>query len=201
MVEVFKIYPKGFAANCYLVTADGSTAIAIDPAQPQCLQAALKKGLTVTHVLLTHGHFDHIGGCSAFQKAGAKVGCSEREKALATGKDNMAEAFHAPVAPFRVDFTVKEGQTLALNGITVTVIETPGHTKGSVCYLIENYLFTGDTLFAGGVGRTDLPTGSDGDLHESLHRLRLLDDGLNVFAGHGVDSTLGYEKKENEALR
>lgn len=201
MVKVIKLYPKGFASNCYFLTADGETAIAIDPGQPRILFEARKRGLSVKHILLTHGHFDHIGGCSLLQKAGAQIGCSEKELPLVNGADNMAEAFASPVSPFRIDFTVKDGEILELDGITVRVMETPGHTAGSVCYFAENNLFTGDTLFADGAGRTDLPTGNEGELRESLYRLSLIKEDYTVYTGHGENTTLDYEKKYNGYLR
>ena len=127
-MTIHKIYPEGFASNCYLLTADGKTAVAIDPAQPRILREAEARGLQVTFVLLTHGHFDHIGGCAALQSAGAKIGCSETEKPLALGKDNLGEAHGAPVPAFSVDFTVRGGEELRLCGIDFRVIATPGHT-------------------------------------------------------------------------
>ena len=92
-MQVIKIYPKGFASNTYLVTEDGKRAVAIDPAQPRVLKEAEKRGLNVEYVLLTHGHFDHTGGCAALQAQGAKVGCLEAEKPLATGEENLAAYF------------------------------------------------------------------------------------------------------------
>ena len=202
MLDIIKLYPKGFAANSYLVTADGKTAIAIDPAQPRIALEAKKRGLLIKHILLTHGHFDHIGGCSILQRqSGAVIGCSQKEVALAQGRDNLAEEFQCPIDPFRVHFTLNDGDTLTLNGISVTVLATPGHTEGSVCYRIENSIFTGDTLFADGAGRTDLPTGNAWQLQDSLYRLRSLEDDCIVYAGHGADTTIGYEKKFNESMR
>lgn len=199
-MTIHKIYPVGFAANCYLVTTDGKTAIAIDPAQPRILDEAKKRGLQVKYVLLTHGHFDHIGGVSALQQAGAKVGCLTKEKELALGKNNMAEAFGESVPPFTIDFTFDDGEELSLCGINFRVIATAGHTAGSCCFLCEDNLFTGDTLFKGNVGRTDLPTGSARALQESLKKLVAFEGDYFLNAGHGEDSTLSYEKKYNGYL-
>ena len=173
-MQIFKIYPQGFAANSYLLTQDGVHAVAIDPAQPRILDEAQKRALKVTHVLLTHGHFDHIGGVAALQAAGATVGCSQAEEALALGKDNMAAQFGAYV---------------------------PGHTAGSVCFLADGKLFTGDTLFAGSVGRTDLPTGSGAQLTASVKALYALEGDFPVYPGHGEDTTLGYERRNNGWIR
>ena len=91
-MQVHKIYPSGFASNTYFVTEDGKNAVCIDPAQPRALEEAERLGLNIKYVLLTHGHFDHIGGASALQKAGAKVGCLAGEERLAVA-DNLADLF------------------------------------------------------------------------------------------------------------
>ena len=200
-MQVYKIYPVGFAANSYLLTADGKEAVAVDPAQPRVLDEAEKRGLRVRHVLLTHGHYDHTGGCAALQNAGAKVGCLEKERALATGAECLAEMFGAPMPAFRVDFTFQGGEELLLCGMRFLVLATPGHTAGSACFLAEDTLFTGDTLFEGGVGRTDLPTGSAAALSASLRKLYALGGDYTVRAGHGEDSTLSFEREHNGWLR
>ena len=200
-MQIFKIYPQGFAANSYLLTQDGVHAVAIDPAQPRILDEAQKRALKVTHVLLTHGHFDHIGGVAALQAAGATVGCSQAEEALVLGKDNMAAQFGAYVPAFRVDFTFRGGETLELCGMRLLVIATLGHTAGSVCFLADGKLFTGDTLFAGSVGRTDLPTGSGAQLTASVKALYALEGDFPVYPGHGEDTTLGYERRNNGWIR
>lgn len=200
-MQVFKIYPIGFASNSYLLTADGKNALCIDPAQPRILDEAKKRGLTVSHVLLTHGHFDHIGGVAALQKAGAKVGCLAGEERLAL-YNNLADAFgEEEVETFKIDFTFKDGEELTLAGIKIKVIATAGHTAGGACYLIENDLFTGDTLFEGGVGRSDLPTGSGAELTKSVKKLYALEGDYAVYAGHGEDTTLDYERKYNGVIR
>lgn len=200
-MKIFKIYPQGFASNCYLLTEDGKNAVAIDPAQPRILSEAEKRGLAVKYVLLTHGHFDHIGGCAALSRAGAKVGCLDIEKPLALGAGNMGAAFGCPVPPFLADFTFQDGETLDLCGMRFHVLATPGHTAGSCCFVAGDTLFTGDTLFAGDVGRTDLPTGSGAALERSLQKLAALEGDYAVCAGHGEDSTLASERKYNEYLK
>ena len=200
-MQVYKIFPKGFASNCYLLTADGKTAVAIDPAQPCVLQEAEKRGLTVAYVLLTHGHFDHIGGCSALSAAGAKICCSQEEKALVLGENNMASAFGRDVPPFSIDVTFRDGEILDLCGMKIKVIATPGHTEGSVCFLCEDALFTGDTLFCGDVGRTDLPTGSAEALQQSIRKLYAMEGDYAVYPGHDEDTTLQKERMTNEWVR
>lgn len=200
-MQVYKIYPVEFASNSYLITADGMTAVCIDPAQPRILDEAKKRGLIVTHVLLTHGHFDHIGGVASLQKAGAKVGCLAGEEKLAL-YENLAVAFgEEEIEPFKIDFTFKDGELLELAGMKIKVISTAGHTAGGACYLIEKNLFTGDTLFEGSVGRCDLPTGNGLELEKSVKKLYALEGDYTVYAGHGEDTTLEYERKYNGVIR
>lgn len=200
-MQVFKIYPQGFAANSYFLTQDEKTAVVIDPAQPRIADEAKRRGLTVTHVLLTHGHFDHIGGCAALQAEGAKVGCLAKEAPLALGKNNMADYFGGHVPPFSVDFTFGDGDILSLDGMQFLVIATPGHTAGGACFCIGDHLFTGDTLFAGDIGRSDLPTGSGAQLTESVRKLYAIQGDFTVCPGHGEDSTLEYERHNNGWVR
>lgn len=200
-MQVFKIYPQGFAANSYFLTQDEKTAVVIDPAQPRIADEAKRRGLTVTHVLLTHGHFDHIGGCAALQAEGAKVGCLAKEAPLALGKNNMADYFGGHIPPFSVDFTFGDGDILSLDGMQFLVIATPGHTAGGACFCIGDHLFTGDTLFAGDIGRSDLPTGSGAQLTESVRKLYALQGDFTVCPGHGEDTTLEYERHNNGWVR
>ena len=200
-MQVFKIYPQGFAANSYFLTQDEKTAVVIDPAQPRIADEAKRRGLTVTHVLLTHGHFDHIGGCAALQAEGAKVGCLAKEAPLALGKNNMADYFGGHIPPFSVDFTFGDGDILSLDGMQFLVIATPGHTAGGACFCVGDHLFTGDTLFAGDIGRSDLPTGSGAQLTESVRKLYALQGDFTVCPGHGEDTTLEYERHNNGWVR
>ena len=181
-MQSYKIYPVGFAANSYLVTADGKSAVAIDPAQPRVADLARARGLTVTHILLTPG-----------------------EEPLALGADNLAVAFgvYAPgtFPRFTVDFTLRDGQEIELAGLKIRVIATPGHTAGGASYLIGDKLYTGDTLFAGDVGRSDLPTGSGARLVASVKKLYALEGDYTVCPGHGEDTTLEYERRNNGCVR
>ncbi len=188
----------GFAANCYLISEDGENAVAVDPSFPLVVEEAEKRGLKIGAALLTHGHFDHIGGCAAVRRAGGKVGCLSQEVSLAMGKENLSEMFGCPVEPFSVDFLLRDGETFERFGISFTVISTPGHTAGSCCYLAcggadAPALFSGDTLFCGDVGRCDLPTGDEAALKHSLKKLLKLPD-CTVYPGHGMPTTLLKER-------
>ena len=160
MIKVYTILPAGFACNTYAVTADGKNCILIDCAQPRVLKECEKLGLIPKAVLLTHGHYDHIGGCGELCSAGVPIYCGEDEKQLIFSDDNRA-IFHGITIPeFTIYKTVKDGEELDLCGMKIKVIATAGHTVGGVCYVIEDSLFTGDTILFNSVGRTDLDTGN-----------------------------------------
>ena len=205
-MEIITISPRGFGANCYAITEDGKNAIIIDPSQTRVESELMKRGLKATCVLLTHCHFDHVGGVASLQESGAKVYCSEAEKSLiGTGAD-LFSAFGAPRVFYRVDETFFDGEEKILNGISVTALITPGHTAGSVCYLITakdggRYLFTGDTLFENSIGRTDFPTGNIGQLRASLRKLAALEGDYPLYAGHNDPTTLEKERKYNPFMQ
>lgn len=202
MIQVYKIKPVGFASNSYLLTADGKEAVAIDPSQPRVLEEAKKLGLQIKYVLLTHGHFDHIGGCAECEKGGAKIGCLDQEVDFTLHANELAyELGEHAVPPFSVTFTVTDGETVSLCGIDLQVLATPGHTAGSACYLTGNTIFSGDTLFAGCVGRWDLPTGNRTAVFDSVKRLYALEGDYTVCPGHGENTTLETERRTNGAVR
>ncbi len=184
-------------ANSYLVTADGASAVLIDCGGEEPLAEAERRGLRVAAVLLTHGHFDHIGGCAAAKRRGIPVGCAAAEERLIAAQPAFAAQLGLRVPPFAPDFTFSGGDSLAYGGLTFRVLATPGHTPGGVCFACGGALFTGDTLFAGSVGRTDLPGGSAAELRESLRMLFALEGDYTVYPGHDTATTLAYERKCN----
>lgn len=196
-LHVFCVPAGPLRANSYLLTADGKEAVLIDCGGAEPLAAAQARGLRIGFVLLTHGHFDHIGGCAALQRAGAKVGCAEGERALLNSADNLASLAGVPTEPFTPDLTFRGGDELDLCGLHIRVIATPGHTPGGVCFACGNSLFTGDTLFCGSVGRTDFPGGSAAALRQSVRALLAMEGDMDVYPGHDEPTTLGYERKYN----
>lgn len=203
-MQIHKIYPRGFGSNCYVLTADGRRAVVVDPSGGHVESKLISLGLTAEYVLLTHCHFDHVGGVAALQASGAKIVCSEKEKSLIGTSADLFEVFGAPRKPFRVDKTVVDGEEIELCGVRIKVLLTPGHTLGSTCYLVENdggrCLISGDTLFENSIGRTDFPTGDMGEMRKSLKKLTTLDD-MPVYAGHGEDTTIQTERKNNPFLQ
>lgn len=205
-MEIITVYPKGFGSNSYILTEDGKTAVVVDAAQPRVESELLKRGLTPAFVLLTHCHFDHVGGVAALQAQGAKVLCSSEEAPLVGTHADLFDYFGAPRAPFRIDETFFDGEERTLCGMRVKALLTAGHTKGSVSYLVtakdgKTALFTGDTLFAGSIGRTDFPTGDYDTLRSSLKKLSSLDGDYPVYAGHNEETTLETERKTNPFLQ
>lgn len=205
-MKIITLSPRGFGANTYLITTDDKKAIVIDPAQSRVEGELLKLGLQPTHVLLTHCHFDHIGGVSALQQGGARVYCSNEEKPLVGTDMDLAAHFGTPCASYCVDETFFDGEEKILNGISVKMLLTPGHTKGSCCYLFTDkeggrYLFTGDTLFMDSIGRTDFPTGSIEQMRASLQKLCALEGDYPIYAGHNEPTTLDRERKYNPFIK
>ena len=200
-MKIIKIAPRGFAANTYVLTEDGKNAVVIDPAQTRVESELIKLGLNPAYVLLTHCHFDHVMFTAELQAKGAKVVCLDKEQSNVNTDVDLYSFAGVARKPFSVDMTVTDGESFTLAGVPFTALWTPGHTSGSAVYAVETdgekWLFTGDTLFADSVGRTDFPTGSLAELQKSLRRLKELDGEYLVFSGHGEDTTLSKEKQTN----
>ncbi len=200
-MKIIKVTPRGFGSNSYILTANGKTAVVIDPAEPHIADVLSDNGLECSCVLLTHGHFDHVGGCGVLFKNGAHIYCNEREKELIFSKEYLGLFGGVQVPDFKIARTFSDGEEFEECKIKFKVFTTAGHTAGSSCIIAANALFTGDTLFAGGVGRWDLPTGNFAELSESLNRLVALDGEYDIYCGHGANSTLTHEKQTNPYLR
>lgn len=192
------------STNCYILyREDSKKAVVFDPADaPEHIENVLAElGLELEAVLLTHGHFDHIMAANKLkEKYGVQVIAHEEEAEIAKEPGlNLSCQFGLGYS-LNVDKTVKDGEVLDIAGFSMKVIHTPGHTKGSVCYYLEKdeVLFSGDTLFAGSVGRSDFPTGSGATLIRSIRdKLAVLPDHTEVFPGHGEQTDIGYEKMHN----
>lgn len=155
------------------------------------------------YILLTHGHFDHIIGVkSVKEKYGAQVVISkEDEPMLNSSKLSLAVFCNAPQNNVDSDIIVKDGDEIILGEIKIKVMATPGHTSGSVCYIAENCIFSGDTLFYCSCGRTDFPSGSPEQMMSSLQKLKALDGDYKVYTGHNNLTTLDFERKNNPYMK
>ena len=151
------------------------------------------------YILLTHGHFDHIGGVRDIKKEyGCKVVISSVDAPmLSSGKASLAAFCGAEQNDTEPDITVQDGDEIELGTLKIKVLSTPGHTSGSVCYVVGDALFSGDTLFYCSCGRTDFPTGSSDDMIKSLKKLASLDGNYKVYTGHNQLSNLDFERKNN----
>lgn len=204
MLKIGKIVMGSVQTNCYFIYKENDNKIiVVDPAdRGEYLYNAFKEaGLEVAAILLTHAHFDHIWGCNKLRElSGVQVFALEDEKELCeSAKLNVSEDVGRPYT-VSVDWYLRDGEKVTIEDMEFTVIATPGHTQGSCCYYFEkdNILVSGDTLFEGSVGRTDLPTGNGPTLSRSLkEKLMILPDETLVFPGHGNSTTIGDEKKYN----
>ena len=192
-MQVFTLPLGAYQTNAYIVANDGRCVV-IDPGyEPETIHRFLESnGLTADAIFLTHGHFDHVGGVKALvEKLGCPVYIHEAEL-------SMPEAMTA--GPLYYTHTYGEGDRVEKAGLSFRVLHTPGHTPGSVCRIAEDACFSGDTLFYGSCGRTDLPGGDWATIRRSLNRLAQLND-LAVYPGHGASTTLSAEKRYNPYMQ
>ena len=204
MLTIHTLPLGSYQTNCYIVyDSEANSCALIDPGYdaPAILAKVAGLGLTVDAVLLTHGHFDHVGAVEEIvEKTGCKLWMKESDWSQ---RISPMTAYFYPLA--NCDFTevqfCEEGEVIQAGSLTFTVMATPGHTWGSVCYRCGDALFSGDTLFAGSCGRTDLPGGDWDTIQESLQRLAQLEDGITVYPGHGESTTIAREKRYNPYMR
>ena len=198
---VIGIMGGGFESNVFAVTKDGYHCVLIDCSRKNLMDTLARHCLIPEAVLLTHGHLDHVAGCKAMQEnSDAKIYCGEGEDKFIFSEENRA-VLGMNIPEFTVDKTLKDGEELEICGLKIKVIATPGHTPHGVSYLIDGNLFTGDTLFKGSVGRTDFLGGDYDTLVSSVKKLYALDGNYTVYCGHGLETTLDYERKNNPFVR
>lgn len=198
-----KVFEVGYLqTNCYVITSDKHQgAVIVDPGGGfDSISAYIKSiGKYPEAVLLTHGHFDHIAVLSKFVSEGAKVYIHESDEEMLNGKSSLAYQMGLTLPYVAADVLLKDKDIINFSDMTFTVIHTPGHTEGSVCYLLnDSFLFSGDTLFLESYGRTDFVNGSMEQMRNSLkQKLFTMQKDYTVYPGHGEATTLFYEKKNN----
>lgn len=195
-----------YGINSYIVADEASKkALVIDPGvNYDSIMYSLKENkFELQAILLTHGHCDHIADVPKLKsQADVPVYAHVKEnEILMRGELNYSKNFGLGLIEFSADQLIKDGQEIDFGWIKFTVIHTPGHTKGGVCYLNGDTMFTGDTLFAGSMGRTDLYGGNEEHMKASLQKLSMMDENINVYPGHGPKSTIKIEKQTNPFLR
>ena len=198
---IIKTFPVGMLQeNCYIIINEEiNEAVTVDPGdEGERLIANIERlGCSLKAILLTHGHADHVGAVVDLKnKFNVPVYINEKE-IICMQNDNTVFG----KLPECYDF-IKDGDELAIAGLKIKCIHTPGHTLGGMCFLIDNELFTGDTLFQGAVGRSDFYGGNHAELINSINeKLMILDKKINIYPGHGPSSTLMYEAMRNPFLQ
>ncbi len=191
-------------SNCYIVwDKDTNRGAVVDPGGDlEKIRGAVDAaGCSVEWVLLTHGHFDHVFYAQDVSRLySAKIAIHPADAALMNDTLDIAECFYdlGEYKPAEPDKLLSDGDVIEIGGLQIRVMHTPGHSPGGVCYDCGTVVFTGDTLFAGSVGRTDFPGGSMQQLVSSIkNKLFVLDDSVIVLPGHGPQSTIGEQKRSN----
>jgi len=205
-MQIARLVVGPLQVNCYIVYDDKTKeAMVIDPGDDaaEILGLIKSRGLAVRYIVNTHSHFDHVGANQALKDAtGAELLIHEADSAMLGGTAKQARMFGmtAPTSP-NADRYVKHGDVLTVGGQSFTVLHTPGHSTGGISLVGDGVAFTGDSLFAGSIGRTDFPGGDLMTLITSIktHLLSLPDDTV-VLSGHGPQSTIGEERRENPFL-
>ena len=192
--------------NTYLIYQNGIGAV-IDVGynESEIIKEAENLGVEIKYILLTHCHYDHIEFMEELrEKNGAKLVSSELTSDNIQNPDiNLSLAgLGRKIYAKKSEITLADGEVINIGDMEVKCIHTPGHTNGGVCFLVEDNLFAGDTLFLRSCGRWDLPTGDEHILAESIkNKLYTLDEGITVYPGHGKSTTIGYEKKFNMIIK
>jgi len=205
IIEQLELDP--FGSNCYVVGDESSKeGIIIDPGAGAdlILEKVEELELEIKFIMLTHGHMDHIGALKEVKEAtGAEIAIHTDDARFLQMEPSSGAIFHhPPQTPPPPDRLLKGGDSIEISNLRFLVLHTPGHTPGGICLLGEGVVFSGDTLFNFGIGRTDMAGGSYSQLMNSIHtKLMVLPDNTVVYSGHGPKTTVGIERQWNPFLR
>jgi hydroxyacylglutathione hydrolase len=205
VLVVEKMVDPLMGENAYIVYKEGAAeSVVIDPSfQIEAILRYLKEeSLSCGAILLTHGHFDHMAGVDTLRKeTGASVYIHERDAdKLTDAEKNMSIQFGAGLTTEPAEHLLTKDETVLLAGLQIKVLSTPGHSLGSVCYIIEDVIFSGDTLFNMSIGRTDFDDSDQDEMFASLHKLKALEGEYLVHPGHASSTSLQYEISNNPFL-
>lgn len=202
-MEITRVTGGAFATNSYIIfdkASDGALLIDAGGSAREILNECEKQGKRLTKVLLTHGHFDHLTALAGLKE---KTNCTicihaNDMPALEDGNLNLADTAFTPYQPVKGDVALHDGDIIEGAGLTLSILHTPGHTPGGVCYVCENAIFSGDTLFQQSIGRTDFPGGSYSQLiHSIKEKLFRMEGKYTVYPGHGNKTDLLFERAHN----
>jgi hydroxyacylglutathione hydrolase len=198
-IIIKRLVVGSLSANCYIVgREEAGEGVVIDPGgNAEVIKRAIdESGLDIEIIVLTHGHSDHIAALRDVQeKTGAEVAIHHEDADFLDTSSQFGISYRTPHPPDRL---LHEGDTIDIGGMRFTVIHTPGHTPGSICLLSGSKVFTGDTLFHKGIGTTLMPGSSRRQLLESIKtRLMVLPDDTMIYPGHGRETTVGVERRDN----
>ncbi|MDU4960640.1 MAG: MBL fold metallo-hydrolase [Sporomusaceae bacterium] len=206
-MKIRRLEVGALGTNCYIAWCEQTRqAIVIDPGgdADQILAVIQQENLAVAFIVNTHGHADHIGALTQVrQETGAPVLIHQADAAMLTSSSQNLSAYMGPGLTCQpADRMIREGDVIRFGNAALTVLETPGHTPGGICLKGEGVVFSGDTLFAESIGRTDFPGGSYSQLIRHIReKLLILPDDWVVYPGHGPETTIGWERKMNPFIQ
>lgn len=206
-MEILRLEAGIYAANCYIVySKDIMEGVIIDPGGDavDIINAIEERDITIVGIILTHGHADHIGGLNDLkEKYDVDIMIHEADsEMLMNANINLSNTMPMQTIEIKPDRILKDGDTINIGNKEMLVIHTPGHTRGGISLKIEDNIITGDTLFRGSIGRTDLYGGDFDTIIDSIKsKILIYDDQTKLYPGHGDSSTIGFEKIRNPYLR
>ncbi len=205
MIEVQTYIVGHLRTNCYIIKDKDTGKMAIiDPGyRSKLIEEVIENNKeNIEYILLTHGHFDHIFEVKKYSAmSGAKIVMGAKESDFPNDCElNLSKDFRKKPEVFSSDILLEDGQTIKLGNTEIKAIHTPGHTRGSMCYIIDNNIFSGDTLMKDTIGNTGFVTGSMDDMKKSLKKFLDLKEDYFIYSGHGDKTTLNYEKSNNMYL-